>query len=286
MILSFHPCFTADRQIILGARSLNEEDLRLIRGANAVILPQGRMESLVSACSEAGTNMFPNYEMRQAYPGKVGQSRLFQKFQFPHPKTSRWKTVAAFKDAALGVTGIPSCSFPFVVKDDGSHEAGGVFMVNERESLEVALDFMALKEMSGSKGFVTQDFVPSGGNVLRAVIMGQRTITYWKRPVRPGQVITTISKGALIDHEWRPELQEKGKAQARGLAKRTGINLAAVDFVFPLWEEVPAALFLEINYYFGRRGLGGMDAYYRLLFRAIQDWLRTIGLNPNAVNLI
>ena len=286
MILSFHPCFTADCQIILGARSLNEEDLRLIRGANAVILPQGRMESLVNACSEAGTNMFPNYEMRQAHPGKVGQSHLFQKFRFPHPKTSRWKTVEAFKNAAFGVAGMPSCSFPFVVKDNMSHEAEGVFMVKGPESLKVALDFMALKEAPGSKGFVTQDFVPSGGNVLRTVIMGRQIITYWKRPVEPGQVITTISKGALIDHEWRPELQEKGKAQAQELAKRTGINLAAVDFVFPLSEAVPSPLFLEINYYFGRRGLGGMDAYYRLLFRAIQDWLRTIGLNPKTVNLI
>ena len=285
MILSFHPCFTADCQIILGARSLNEEDLRLIRGAQAIILPQGRVENLVSACSKAGINMFPSYKMRQAYPGKVGQSRLFQEFQLPHPKTFRWKTVEAFKNAVFSAAGMPH-PFPFVVKDDVSHEAEGVFMVNGRESLEAALDAMALREGDGNKGFVTQDFVPSGGNVLRAVIMGDQFITYWKRPVEVGQVITTISKGARIDHEWHPELQEKGKAQAQALARRTGINLAAVDFVFPLSEPVPSPLFLEINYYFGRRGLGGMDAYYRLLFRAIQDWLRTMGLNPNVVNLI
>ena len=28
MILSFHPCFTADHQIILGDRPLNEKDLQ------------------------------------------------------------------------------------------------------------------------------------------------------------------------------------------------------------------------------------------------------------------
>ncbi len=285
MILSFHPCFTADYQIILGARALNDEDLRLIHRARAILLPQGRVENLVSACSEAGTNMFPDYKMRQAYPGKVGQSRLFQEYQLPHPRTFRWKTIEAFKNVVFGAAGMPH-PYPFVVKDDVSHEAEGVFVVKGRESLKAALAAMALREEDGNKGFVTQDFVPSGGNVLRAVIMGNQVITYWKRPVEVGQVITTISKGARIDHEWRPELQEKGKAQAQALARDTGINLAAVDFVFPLSEEVPSPLFLEVNYYFGRRGLGGMDTYYQLLFRAIQDWLRGIGLDPNAVNLI
>ncbi len=180
----------------------------------------------------------------------------------------------------------PPHEFPFVVKDDGSHEAEGVFVVTDPNSLKAALGFLALKERGENNGFVTQDFVPSGGNVLRAVIMGKRILTYWKRPVKPGQIITTISKGARIDHDWKPALQEKGKVQAQVLARRTGINLAAVDFVFPLSKEDPTPLFLEVNYYFGRRGLGGMDAYYQLLFRAIQEWLKGTGLNPETVQLV
>jgi ribosomal protein S6--L-glutamate ligase len=281
MILSFHPCFTADHQIILGSRSLNEDDRRLIHSAHAVILPQGRVDGVFHECQNARAPMFPNYEMRQVYPGKVGQSRLFQAFQLPHPRTFRWERVDALKKMPK-----PPHEFPFVVKDDRSHEAQGVFVVKNSESLEIALGFLALKEGGENKGFVTQDFIPSGGNVLRAVIMGNQTLTYWKRPTSPGQIITTISKGALIDHDWKPELQEKGKNQARLLTKGTGINLAAVDFVFPLSEAAPEPLFLEINYYFGRRGLGGMDAYYRLLFTAIQDWLKGIGLDPETVELV
>ena len=281
MILSFHPCFTADHQIILGARPLDEEDRRLIRSAHAVILPQGRVDGVFNECQNSKTPMFPNYDMRQTYPGKVGQSRLFQKFQLPHPRTFRWERVDALKKLPK-----PPHEFPFVVKDNRSHEARGVFVAKNSDSLKAAMGFLALKEGVENKGLVTQDFVASRGNVLRAVIMGKRILTYWKRPASPGQVITTISKGALIDHEWKPELQEKGMNQARVLTKRTGINLAAVDFVFPLSEAAPEPLFLEINYYFGRRGLGGMDAYYRLLFRAIQDWLKTIGLNQNRLKLV
>lgn len=280
MILSFHPCFTADHQIILGDRSLNEADRRLIRSAHAVILPQGRADGVFHACQNAGAPMFPNYEMRHAYPGKVGQSRLFHAFQLPHPRTFRWRRVELFKK-------VPTPhEFPFVVKDDGSHEAEGVFVVTGPKSLKAALDFLALKEGGENNGFVTQDFVDSGGNVLRSVIMGEQILTYWKRPVKPGQVITTISRGARIDPDWQPALQEKGKVQAQVLARRTGIDLAAVDFVFPLSKEDPGPLFLEINYYFGRRGLGGMDAYYRLLFRAIQGWLKGIDLDPETVQLV
>ena len=224
---------------------------------------------------------FPTMKCARHIPARWDQSRLFQAFQLPHPRTFRWDGVDAFKKVPK-----PPHEFPFVVKDDRSHEAEGVFVVKNSESLKAALGFLALKEGVENKGFVTQHFIPSGGNVLRAVIMGNQILTYWKRPAKPGQVITTISKGALIDHEWQPELQEKGKNQARVLAKRTGINLAAVDFVFPLSEAAPEPLFLEINYYFGRRGLGGMDAYYRLLFRAIQDWIKGIGLNPEIVELV
>ena len=281
MILSFHPCFTADCQIILGSRPLNEEDRKLIRGAHAVILPQGRIHGVRAECLAAGVPVFPDYEMRRAFPGKVGQSLLFETFRLPHPRTFRWRSVDRLRKAP----NLPH-GFPFVVKDDGSHEAEGVFLVTDPESLAAALGMPALKTGGQNNGFVTQDFVDSGGNILRAVIMAREIITYWKRPVSPGQVITTISKGARIDHDWEPVLQEKGRVQAKVLAERTGINLAAVDFIFPLSEKDPEPLFLEINYFFGRRGLGGMDAYYRLLYKAVQDWIKGIGLNPETVELV
>lgn len=253
----------------------------MIRNAQAVILPQGRVDRIFHECLKADVSMFPNYRARHTYPGKVGQSRLFETFQLPHPRTLRWSRVDRLKKMSK----LPH-EFPFVVKDDSSHEAEGVFVIAGLKSFKAAVDFLSLKKNGGKVGFVTQDFVPTGGNVLRSVIMGERVLTYWKRPSRPGQVITTISKGARVDHDWKPDLQAKGREQAKVLIARTDINLAAVDFVFPLLREDPEPLFLEINYFFGRRGLGGMEAYYRLLFEAIQDWLRGMGLNPKTVALV
>jgi ribosomal protein S6--L-glutamate ligase len=158
--------------------------------------------------------------------------------------------------------------------------------VEDALSLSEALEWLTLRENSGPKGFVTQDFIPSNGNALRAVIIGKRIITYWKRPGKPGGRITTIRGGAVIDHHWRQNLQEKGKAEAQVLSDETGINLAAVDFVFPLKELDPDPLFLEINYYFGRRGLGGTERYYKLLYQAIQEWLAEVGLDPKSIRLL
>ncbi|MDZ7697590.1 MAG: hypothetical protein U5R49_11935 [Deltaproteobacteria bacterium] len=121
---------------------------------------------------------------------------------------------------------------------------------------------------------------------MRVVIVGDRLITYWKRSGDPQQPITTISRGARIDPQWKPALQQKGEIEARRLSAQTGINLAAVDFVFALADANPDPLFLEINYYFGRRGLGGSESYYRLLYEAIRDWLTACGRSPDSVRLV
>jgi ribosomal protein S6--L-glutamate ligase len=285
MILSFHPCFDTDVQIILGDRRLDSTDLQLIRNAKAIILPQGCRQELYMACSKTKAPVFPQYEMRFKYPGKMGQSILFKDFGFLHPGTLRWQTVDEFKKAYPDSEGFPH-ELPFFIKEDKSHEAEGVFLVKDADSLSKAFESLGLRESSGLSGFVTQEFIPSGGKVLRAVIIGNQVITYWKLPNRPGQVITTISRDAIIDPHWRPDLQEKVRNQSLSLSEKTGINLGAIDFVFPLSDDDPVPFFLEINYFFGRRGLGGSEKYYRLLYQAVQDWLGQNGLDQESVTLI
>ena len=285
MILSFHPCFDTDIQVILADRRLDADDLELIGHAKAIILPQSYSSDLYAACFGHNALIFPNYDVRYRYHGKMGQSLLFRQFTCPHPETVQWKSVGAFKKAYPGKKEFPH-KLPFMIKDDRSHEAEGVYLVKNRLIMSEALEQLSVQEKCGQSGFITQEFVPSAGNVLRAVIIGKRVITYWKRPNEPGQLITTISRGAIIDPHWRPDLQEKGKVQAQALSRKTGINLAAIDLVFPLSEQDPEPLFLEINYYFGRRGLGGMEGYYNLLYQAIQDWLVAAGLDPKSVRLL
>jgi ribosomal protein S6--L-glutamate ligase len=281
MILSFHPCLVADVQIILADRQLSAEDRRLIRSADAIILPQTCAPALYKTCAASEAPLFPDYGVRFRYPGKVGQSLLFEKLKIPHPATRRWPTARRFRDS-MNEESAPPHEFPFLLKADESHEGDGVLFVNDKPSLDTAL--LRLEKL-GSALFISQELVPCRGNVLRAVVLHKEIITYWKRTDPFHGVIATVSHGSRVDKKWKPELQAKGRAQAGWICEKTGINLAAFDFVFPMNSPERQPLILEINYYFGRRGLGGSIRYYRLLLKAIQGWLEEYGFDARSVKL-
>ena len=283
MILSFHPCFVADHQIIMGDRRLNSDNLASINEAGAIILPQSCSSELFRACKNSAAYLFPSYETRFEYPGKTGQSLLFKKAGLPQPETARWHSVEEFAEACR--KSFPH-GMPFLLKEDKSHEAHGVHVIEDNRAYEMVLERLRRIERSGAGAFISQEMIPAEGNVLRVVIIGRKTFSYWKRPESNRQVITTLSRGARIDNTWRTDLQEKGREEAGKLSALTGLNLAAVDFIFPLAQANPQPLFLEINYYFGRRGLGGSLNYYRLLFEAIKEWLREKRFDPGSVRLV
>jgi ribosomal protein S6--L-glutamate ligase len=284
MVLSFHPCFGADAQVILGSRPLGAEEHSLIEKAAAIILPQGCSPELYRTCKKSSALLFPNYDKRFEYPGKTGQSLLFEAYGFPCPKTQRWDSVEAFNAFCLISKSYPH-RMPFFLKADRSHEGEGIFLIGDDKAMHSALQALAQLEKSGFPGFISQQSIATEGNVLRAVIIGRKKITYWKRAADANQMITTIGRGSRIDKTWRQDLQEKGRDMVERLSSKAGIDLAAVDLVFPMRDPEPQPLLLEINYYFGRRGLGGSEHYYGVLHEAIQEWLREHGLDPEAVTL-
>jgi ribosomal protein S6--L-glutamate ligase len=104
--------------------------------------------------------------------------------------------------------------------------------------------------------------------------------------VKSGQIITSVSRGARIGKTWRMDLQVEGGRRSLVFSKQTGVNLAAIDFVCSLSDMQPELLFLEVNYYFGRRGLGGSEDYYHILHDAVREWLLGKGLDPSPVMLV
>jgi len=282
MILSFHPCFVADAQIILADRKLSVEDRRLIRAADVIILPQTCSLALYKACANSNARVFPDYELRFKYPGKVGQSILFEKLKIPHPATKRWPSVRKFRDYLKAEKGPPH-ETPFFLKTDKSHEGDGILFVSDRRTLETAL---ARLEKIGSSRFISQELIPCHGNVLRTVVLNKRIITYWKRADSSHGLISSVSRGSVVDEKWKPELQEKGKGQAQRICEKTGINLAAFDVAFNSDHPDPQPFILEINHYFGRKGLGGSLRYYSLLLKAIQEWLKEEGLDARRMKLV
>jgi len=96
MILSFHPIFEGDKNILCAGREPGADDLAAVRAADAVILPQGCKASLYTMARENCANVFPNYDARFEYPGKIGQTRLFRKLNAPHPKTEIYTSHSSF----------------------------------------------------------------------------------------------------------------------------------------------------------------------------------------------
>lgn len=273
MIISFHPCIKTDVQIILGDRLPDEYELQLIKDADAIILPQGCSEKLFYTCSKSKAILFPEYGFRFRYPGKIGHIRLFHKLKLPYPCSMFWN---GLEDLTKHWHKI-SHKLPFILKEDKKHEGDGVYIIRDIEDI-----YHLMKKLNKSEGLLTQELIEDGGNVLRVVIIGNNLFSYWKRPANPAQLITTISSDAIIDHYWMPHLQEKGEDLVKKLIHATGINLAAVDIIFK--NNNP--LLLEINYYFGRRGVGGTERYYQLLYEAIRDWLRAKGISSDSIKLV
>jgi ribosomal protein S6--L-glutamate ligase len=274
MILSFHPIIEADRNIICAGRAPDGDDLAAIRQAAAVILPQGCYESLYRMVRNNCPHWFPNTDVRFDYPGKCGQVKLFDTLAAAHPRTAWYASVAAYRRRPW------SGPFPAVVKLDWGGEGDTVYRVDHGAELSAAIDTVRRFEASGQCGFLIQEFVPSGNRSLRVVVVGSQLTSYWRIQSAAKVFGTAVAKGAHIDYSADPDLQEAARTEARRICAGTGLQMAGFDFLFgdqDLHSGRVRPLVLEINYFFGRRGLGGSEAYYRIVQKEVDRWLARLG---------
>lgn len=273
MILSFHPCFTGDVFINCGGRRLTSEDIAVLKQASVVILPQACKRELYEAATTHCPRVFPDFDTKFAYPGKTGQISLFRRTGTPHPKTHLFSDTADF----YAGTGKPGATMPFqfpaVLKLNGADEGYGVFLAKTADELPPLLDLAARAEKTGEAGFIIQEYIETGGRVLRVCVIYKTIRAYWRVSQNPADFRVNLARGAAIDEESFPELRNKGAAAVKDFCEKTGINLAGFDLVFSSSDRTCQPLFLEINYYFGRRGLGGTEKYYHLLTQEIEKWL-------------
>ena len=158
--------------------------------------------------------------------------------------------------------------FPFVLKGAHGGEGAQVWLIKSSEELQERLQTLLQFELQGSSGFVIQEYLPALERDLRVVVIGNLVVSYWRKAQR---FLHNIAKGGEVDAVSDPDLQAVGREKVRQFCKRSGMNLAAFDLVFPSGEKDP--FFLEINYTFGRTGLGGSENFYKLLQDAVKQWL-------------
>ena len=298
MILSFHPCFEADVNIICPGHRPRPDDFAAVKSADAVILPQGCLKPLYEAVRENCPNVFPNYDIKFKYYGKTGQAMLFQETGAAHPKTETYINTDFFYNKYDKFHKNMPLKFPFVFKFDWGGEGENVYLVKTLDEFISVLQVAKTYEKTGQKGFLIQEYIPAQGRTLRVAAIGHIFTSYWRVQKDAEVFCSSLAKGAVIDAVSDKDVQKAGVKEAKAFCKKTGINLAGFDFLFStnetpdettggsIGKKMLKPLFLEINYYFGRRGLGGSDSFYVLLNRAIIKWVNNIGLSfkPKTTN--
>lgn len=275
MIVSFHPIITAHKNIICAGRAPDETDLEAIRSADAVILPQGCYQSLYEMARANCARLFPNLDVRFDYPGKIGQIHLFEKFSVPHPRSQIFPSLSAYSQHGISI------DFPLVVKLNWGGQGDTVFPVETPGGLESVMEQVAANERSGQMGFLVQEWIPGAERVLRVAVIGTHLESYWRVQPVNGRFGTALSRGGCIDQHADPPLQAAGRAMVRDFCNQTGLQLAGIDLIFDQRRQDQGTiepLMLEINYFFGREGLGGSERYYRILEQEVDAWLGSHGL--------
>lgn len=275
MILSFNPVIVADINRIVAGREPDSDDLAAIRRADAVVLSQGCSAGLYRLAAANNPNVFPDFSARFDYPGKTGQARLFRQTDVKHPRTLVFD--------AVGDAPSPPMNTPFVFKMDWGGEGDSVFLISDRRTYDEVLAAAAELEQCGHRGFVVQEFIPSGKRSMRVVVIGTRFISYWRMAPNDGNFKASLAAGGTIDRSSAPLKRAAAEAAVAAFCGKTGVNLAGFDLLFAEEESDLEPYFIEINYFFGRRGLGGSEPYYRLLNDVVTAWLASRGLSIDHV---
>ena len=270
-ILSFHLLLETEWNRVFHGDELSPEDIAAIQNADGVILPQGCKESIYRTACKYCRNVFPNYDARFSHPGKTGQSFLFLEQGVATPRTC----VVDNTDHQLHCPS-SSFTFPFVFKSAWGGAGKSVFLVHSEIELQKCLELARGWEKENLSGFLFQEYIPTGDRSLRVVVIGPDMYPYWRVQEGGEGFYTNLAKGATIDRASSPDLMTKACRSLQPFCHDTGINLAGFDFIFNEKEKDPEPLFLEINYGFRTRGLGGPDSYLMLLEKAVREWKESL----------
>jgi len=271
-VLSMHPVIEGDA--FYWDRGVWDKNLfAAIKGASAIILPQTVTRELYCLCTKMCLHVFPNYDLRFQWEGKMGDTLAFWAYGIKHPRTLVFPKVETLlgdhPDMDHKVPELPP--YPFVLKGARGGEGRQVWLLENAAELAAKIQTLRQLELQGSSGFVIQEYISDLERDLRVVVIGSQVCSYWRTAQG---FLHNVAQGGEIDAESDQDLQAAGREKVWQFCRGSGINLAAFDLVFPAGEADP--VFLEINYTFGRTGLGGAEKFYILLRDAVDRWLRRL----------
>lgn len=239
----------------------------MLRQAAGVLMPKYFSPIRYRQVAELAPNHFPRLGPRYLYRGKASQIHLFRAHGLPHPRTFIYGHPAQ---------ALQTCArhgllfFPCVLKGDRGGGGSAVFPIRSRHDLEQKVQLLPENEP-----VLIQEWVENQGMDLRVVIVGEMTESYFR--IGNGGFYNNVAQGGRIDHALFPDKQLLGRQMARTLVHAAGIDVAGLDIMFPVHGP---PLLIEINFLFGRKGIGGRLGYDRLFSQAVQTWMQKGAHNP------
>ncbi len=258
--VSFRPEIPMEENLPPFASVADPEVRAVLAGAVGVLLPHyvapWRYEDLVRVCRR----WFPRLGTQFTYCGKTRQAVLFRSMRVRHPETLVFTNPERLA-AHVSDLGLP-WDYPLVLKGDAGGGGSTVFPVRGPRDLR-----RGLERLPPDKPLLIQRWVEHGGMDLRVVVYGERALSYFR--VGDGSFYNNVCRGGRIDHDLHPDLQRKGVDAVQDFCRRTAIDIAGFDLMFP--DDGPP-VFVEINFHFGRKGLGGTQGHRKYFEEAVREW--------------
>jgi ribosomal protein S6--L-glutamate ligase len=259
--VSFYPQAPMEENLSV-FQSLDSPEVRkLLTGAAGVVIPRYILPSRYETIIKLAKHWFPRLKAKHAYAGKTLQIRLFRELNIRHPESLLFENSAELL-SYFNVEGAP-WEYPLVLKGDLGGGGSGVFPIYCREDVS-----RHIGKIPSEQPILLQRWVEHGGKDLRVVTYGQDVAVSYFR-VGGGQFYNNVCRGGRMDHDGWPEQQAKGIEASRALCRRAGIDIAGFDLMFPDDGE---PVFVEINFNFGRKGLGGMAGHRKYELEAVMKW--------------
>lgn len=258
--VSFHPEIPMEENLPVFSPLEDPKTQEILKSAAGVLIPSyvtpRRYRSITQWCR----SWFPRLDARFDYGGKTRQITLFGAQGVRHPESVTFQNATELMEHAASHD--PPGGYPCILKGDTGGGGSTVFPIRTPADLA-----RCVERLPSDRPMLLQRWVDHGGMDLRVVVYGRQAVSYFR--IGGGRFYNNVCRGGRLNHERRPDLQQRGIDAVRALCERTAIDVAGFDLMFPDSGE---PVFIEINFHFGRKGLGGTPGHRRFWSRAVEQW--------------
>lgn len=262
--VSFYPRIPLDENVSI-FEPLDDNNLGLmLRQAAGVLVPPYISPWRYHAITRLANSWFPRLDARFAYQGKIRQIDLFRRLGVRYPETHTFRDPATLVQY-LQRFGAP-WEYPFVLKGDKGGGGSTVYPIYRPSDIS-----RHIVKLPAAEPLLLQKWVKHGGKDLRVVVYGTQAISYFR--VGGGQFYNNVCRGSRIDHDLCPEQRRGGILATLEFCRKAFIDIAGFDLMFP---DNHQPVFIEINFHFGRKGLGGRSGHQKKVEQAVKQWRANI----------